>query len=210
MYEDVVRRPWDTQSQKFGAPVRRRAESIRKLPSTNELWSRPPPELAELRTLESEKDHALARAWVEGFELGDVPKGACEVGYSRSSGPGGQHVNKTNSKASLRCDLGPALGVWLPRFVLAPLSKSPYYHPNPPSLLVNSQETRSSMTNLETAQRKLYEAIFNAAKSVIVGETTQETKDRIAANLKAAKARLKVAKQKRSAFKADKNKRNWE
>lgn len=45
------------------------------------------PRLAALKT---ESDHAAARRWLDDFTLGDIPKHAYEVGYSRSSGPGGQ------------------------------------------------------------------------------------------------------------------------
>lgn len=37
-----------------------------------------------------------------------IPKALLSVRYSRSGGPGGQHVNKTESKVDLRLDLGAA------------------------------------------------------------------------------------------------------
>jgi peptidyl-tRNA hydrolase ICT1 len=38
------------------------------------------------------EDLTEARQWHESFQLSSIPKGS--TSYSRSSGPGGQHVNK--------------------------------------------------------------------------------------------------------------------
>ena len=35
-----------------------------------------------------------ARVWLSKFEVENIPKKLCEVTFSRSSGPGGQNVNK--------------------------------------------------------------------------------------------------------------------
>jgi len=52
------------------------------------------PALLAIPSLDHESDHALARAWLDGFKEGDIPKTAWEAGYSRSSGPGGQVRHK--------------------------------------------------------------------------------------------------------------------
>lgn len=82
-------------------------------------------ELASLRTLSTDDDHKSARTWVDGFTLEDVPKEELDISYARSSGPGGQHVNKTNSKAVVRIDVHKAK--WLPPFVLPALQKTVSY-----------------------------------------------------------------------------------
>lgn len=79
-------------------------------------------ELAALRSLSTDDDHRHARTWVDSFTLEDVPKEELDVSYARSSGPGGQHVNKTNSKAVVRIDIHKAK--WLPPFVLPALQKT--------------------------------------------------------------------------------------
>ena len=45
-----------------------------------------------------EQDHEEARTWLAGFNANTIPKNICEVTFSRSSGPGGQNVNKYGSK----------------------------------------------------------------------------------------------------------------
>ena len=37
---------------------------------------------------------AAARAWVDRLTIDAIPRDACEISYARSSGPGGQNVNK--------------------------------------------------------------------------------------------------------------------
>lgn len=40
------------------------------------------------------EDHAGARQWLAKFHIDTIPRNFCEVKFSKSSGPGGQHVNK--------------------------------------------------------------------------------------------------------------------
>lgn len=35
-----------------------------------------------------------AREWLAGFSPKSIPRNICEISFSRSSGPGGQNVNK--------------------------------------------------------------------------------------------------------------------
>lgn len=42
----------------------------------------------------SEEDIRAARRWLEKFDPETIPKNICELSFSRSSGPGGQNVNK--------------------------------------------------------------------------------------------------------------------
>lgn len=44
----------------------------------------------------SEEEHRDARKWLAKFNVNSIPKNICEVTFSRSSGPGGQNVNKYN------------------------------------------------------------------------------------------------------------------
>ena len=42
----------------------------------------------------SEEDQKAAREWLANYNPSTIPRNICEIGYSRSSGPGGQNVNK--------------------------------------------------------------------------------------------------------------------
>lgn len=111
--------------------------------STPSCLAKPPPELVHLKSLNGEEEHRLARSWVVDFGPDDIPKKSYETSYARSSGPGGQvcslclhmhqprprshqfqHVNTTSSKAVVRLPLSPALGTWLPRYIMSEVQKS--------------------------------------------------------------------------------------
>jgi hypothetical protein len=40
------------------------------------------------------EDQPAARQWLAKFNTNSIPRNLCEVSFSRSSGPGGQNVNK--------------------------------------------------------------------------------------------------------------------
>lgn len=42
----------------------------------------------------SSEDVAAARTWLANLNSDTIPRNLCEVSFSRSSGPGGQNVNK--------------------------------------------------------------------------------------------------------------------
>jgi len=42
----------------------------------------------------STEEISLARRWLAKFDPDTIPKRLCELSFSRSSGPGGQNVNK--------------------------------------------------------------------------------------------------------------------
>lgn len=83
-----------------------------------------------------------------------VPRGALEMSAVRSSGPGGQNVNKVSSKVELRVDLDRIEGLdedsrsRLRRLLRRRLDRSG-------RLLVTSQRTRYRERNLEDAREKI-------------------------------------------------------
>ncbi|OCF32073.1 hypothetical protein I316_06229 [Kwoniella heveanensis BCC8398] len=151
----------------------------RNLTSSSHSLDKASDHLLRLSKLDKEADHVEAREWVERFKVDDIPKDAYEVSRSRSSGPGGQHVNKTESKITLRCNLSRAKGVWLPPFVFQPLTKVPHYIPSPPSLQISSQQSRKAYQNLSSTLTLLHGLIARAAESVIVNPTSEEQKARV-------------------------------
>lgn len=112
---------------------------------------------------------------------------------ARSSGPGGQNVNKVNSMVQLRFDL--AACPTLTQTAKARLRKlaAPYLLDNG-QILISSQETRSQHENRELCLNKLAELIKKALIRPKVRKATRPT-------LSSQKKRLE-SKAKRSATKA--------
>ncbi len=88
-----------------------------------------------------------------------------QLSYSRSSGPGGQHVNKTDSKATLHwC---PASSRALPEDCRERLLRSPLVQGRltvEGELVITAQENRSQDLNRQAALDKLRELVQEAIK----------------------------------------------
>ncbi len=96
--------------------------------------------------------------------------------FSRSGGPGGQHVNKVNTKVELRFDVHASslLDDELKKLILENLKN----HINKEGvLIVVSQESRSQMKNKEKAIEKFYEIINKALQPKKIRKATKITKE---------------------------------
>jgi ribosome-associated protein len=82
-----------------------------------------------------------------------VPAAALEASFVRSSGPGGQNVNKVSSKVDLRVDLGRIEG--LTPDARARLERLARRRDRDGRLIVTSQRTRDQSKNLADACAKL-------------------------------------------------------
>ncbi|KAK2536875.1 large ribosomal subunit protein mL62 [Columba livia] len=110
----------------------------------------------------------------------DIPLARLSVSYSRSSGPGGQHVNKVNTKAEVRFHLASA--DWIPE---ATREKMASMHRNKINrageLIVSSEESRYQMRNLAICLEKIRTMVTEATEKpkVVSKETTQKLIERV-------------------------------
>ncbi|XP_075889886.1 large ribosomal subunit protein mL62 isoform X1 [Nelusetta ayraudi] len=93
----------------------------------------------------------------------DVPVDRLTVSYSRSSGPGGQHVNKVSSKAEVRFHVDTA--DWIPEDVRQKiLEKNKNRINKVGELLVTSELSRSQQRNLSNCIQKISDIIAEASE----------------------------------------------
>ncbi|KAM9371351.1 large ribosomal subunit protein mL62 [Phaethornis superciliosus] len=110
----------------------------------------------------------------------DIPLARLTVSYSRSSGPGGQNVNKVNTKAEVRFHLASA--EWIPE---ATRQKMALMHRNKINrageLIVNSEESRYQMRNLAICLEKIRTMVTEATEKpkVVSKETSQKLIERV-------------------------------
>ncbi|NXC43486.1 ICT1 hydrolase, partial [Penelope pileata] len=104
-----------------------------------------------------------------------IPMDRLTVSYCRSSGPGGQNVNKVNTKAEVRFHLASA--DWIPEAVR---EKMAVMHRNKINrageLIVNSEESRYQMRNLAICLEKIRVLVTEATEKpkVVSKETAQQ------------------------------------
>jgi ribosome-associated protein len=83
--------------------------------------------------------------------------------FARSSGPGGQNVNKLNTKAELRFNVDEAVDTWIPRLVAGRLKAQQANRINlEGELLITAQEHRTQHKNKELCVVKLREMLAEA------------------------------------------------
>ncbi|EDQ87946.1 uncharacterized protein MONBRDRAFT_26602 [Monosiga brevicollis MX1] len=107
---------------------------------------------------------------------GPIPSDALQIQFARSSGPGGQNVNKVNTKADVRFHVASA--EWLPTEVREKLQEQQQSRINKNGeLVVAVSDTRSQKKNLQLAMQRILDMCREA--SAIERETSAETKQRI-------------------------------
>ena len=120
-----------------------------------------------------------------------VPEAAVEWRAVRSSGPGGQNVNKVASKVELRVDLRAVSGLSGPaRARLDALAAS--RRDADGRLLVTSQRTRDQLRNLEDARDKVRKLIERAIKPPRPRRLTQPSPAAVERRLKQKRRRSGV------------------
>lgn len=138
----------------------------------------------------SEQDHSDARQWLCKLDKNTIPRGLGHVSFSRSSGPGGQNVNKystasgpssrfglmldrVNSKATVRFHMKDLLSI-VPTVLHPQLHASTYYAEKSHSLVIQADGSRRQSENVQDCFDKLKLMIKAAGKRVVRGETSPE------------------------------------
>lgn len=129
----------------------------------------------------SEHQIKTAKEWLATFQARDIPRHTFQISYSRSSGPGGQKVNKTSSKATISLDpslwLDARLCFWIPVAVQHQLRTSKVrYETKGGGILVQSDLSRNRDVNTDLCFSKLLDEIKN--KSRFDGEASEEVKQK--------------------------------
>ncbi|KAJ4163926.1 hypothetical protein LMH87_005626 [Akanthomyces muscarius] len=109
-----------------------------------------------------------ARKWHASFNASQLPSGSTT--YARSSGPGGQHVNKTETKAISVFPVKDILAV-IPPILHPSIRMSPYYTAGSDSLTFQAQTHRSRTANADENRQKLAAVIAELYDEKVPAET---------------------------------------
>ncbi len=122
----------------------------------------------------------------------EIPEAEFEFSYARSGGPGGQNVNKVNSKAILHWDITNSPSISVPmknRFMNKYASRLTLEG----VLVLSSQQHRDQITNVEECLEKLKEMLESVINPPVARKPTKVSK---AAQVRRTEAKREVGKKK--------------
>jgi len=125
-----------------------------------------------------------------------IPENELEFKISRSSGPGGQNVNKLNTKVAVNFDIenSGALNTEQKEIILRKLG---YRLTKDKKLIVVSQQFRTQRANRDYAVEKLEGLIENALKKAKTRRSTRPTRSAVEKRLKSKKMKSLLKRQRR-------------
>lgn len=152
-------------------------------------------------TKDDAEDVDVARRWLKTLNPETIPRNICDISFSRSSGPGGQNVNKISSKATLRIQTGELLPL-VPKLLHAAILDSRYYAAKSGDLVVQADDSRKQTDNVNGCMKKLHQLLEQAGKDAVPGETSPEQMKRVAELQKREKERTRKMKERLSSKKS--------
>ncbi|KAJ4291161.1 hypothetical protein N0V90_010359 [Kalmusia sp. IMI 367209] len=126
----------------------------------------------------SAEELQAARKWFAQLNAETIPKSIGKLSFSRSSGPGGQNVNKVNSKATLQVPLD-KLFCYVPSALHHAIKSSRYVAERSSAIIIQADDSRNQNDNAHSCYKRLYEAIVDAGRATIPGETSAEQAKRV-------------------------------
>ncbi|KAF2129884.1 peptidyl-tRNA hydrolase domain-containing protein [Dothidotthia symphoricarpi CBS 119687] len=127
----------------------------------------------------SDEELQIARSWLAKLHADAIPlKSIGQLSFSRSSGPGGQNVNKVNSKATLRVPLDTLLP-HIPTALHGEIKRSRYVAAKSSSIIVQADDSRKQSDNAQNCYKRLFEAIVEAGHDAVPNETSMEQVQRV-------------------------------
>jgi ribosome-associated protein len=128
-----------------------------------------------------------------------IPLSEIEIAFTRSGGPGGQHVNKTSTRAEIMFDLAhspyipDSERVWLMGRLQSKLDGEGRIH-------IAAQEFRSQLRNKRAALERLQTMLHEAIKRPKKRKKSKPTKSSVEARLKSKKKASDIKKIRREKF----------
>ncbi|KAK6454081.1 uncharacterized protein RJT20DRAFT_65627 [Scheffersomyces xylosifermentans] len=158
----------------------------------------------------SEEEISKAKKWIDSFSAEQVPTEIFDVTYSRSSGAGGQKVNKTSSKATVSLEphqwLNPQFCYWIPGPIRQQIATNKIrYETKKGGILIQSDTSRNRDVNADECFKKLIEEIKD--KTFFAGEVSEEDKQRWEAIREDVKEKRLFHKKKQSDKKKSRSKK---
>ncbi|KAG2220449.1 hypothetical protein INT45_004191 [Circinella minor] len=139
-----------------------------------------------------------ASQWINKFNKDKLPQDQLRIQFSRSSGPGGQNVNKVSTKVDMRLKISDQ-DQWLPKYAMDKLKLN-----KSNELVVTSDRTRSQAKNIQECYEKLVDIIKLAVE--VPKEPDQATLNRLASIRNEGNKRRKENKKRQSDKKSS---RRW-